>query len=112
MLFVGKVIHQLKTKLFECICDCCRVTGAGSETCTEGYTRQPGDVQGWGKLQGRGGGEIVEDCNDCGALCTGIASCTSYECSPTERKCSLNDSGMRTSFTDYADYMYCYRGGE
>jgi hypothetical protein len=84
--------------------------GSGSETCSEGYTRQPGDVQGWGKINLRGGGEIVKDCDDCGTLCDGISSCVSYECSPTERKCNLNDSGMRTSFTDYADYMYCRKG--
>ena len=59
--------------------------------CGKGYTLKHGDVPGWGKIGGHGGGESVADCNGCAAFCDQQKdACKSYECSETEKKCNLN----------------------
>jgi len=75
--------------------------------CELGYTHKAGDIGGWGKVNGVGGGVKVSNCDGCGALCSAQGSaCGSYECSPTELKCNLNSSSKPTQ-GDYKNYAFC-----
>ena len=49
----------------------------------DGYTLMTGDIYGWGTLNGRGGGEVVSDCQVCADICTADSDCGSYECIPS-----------------------------
>ena len=80
--------------------------GDGSQLCAEGYKLLTGTLPGWGKLEDRGGGEKVQDCTQCATLCSGLAPCMSYECSVTESRCNLYESGAPTH-NHYKDYNFC-----
>lgn len=79
--------------------------------CPDGYTTRPGDIYGWGKVDGRGGGEHVDDCKDCAELCTGFNKCLSFECSPTELKCNLNNAAIPDWVGQPKDWMFCVKPG-
>jgi hypothetical protein len=82
---------------------------ANPEGCNAGY-EPSADVPGWGSVEGRGGGEVVDpDCSACEALCTSLEACQSYECSPSSRQCNLN-SQPGTSASEgvqYLDFFVC-----
>ena len=69
----------------------------------------PGDVAGWGKLCGQGGGQKVSSCSECAAKCLGCDACGSYECSGTELKCNLNKQSKPTSRYIHRDYAFCVK---
>jgi len=74
--------------------------------CAEGYELKIGDIGGRGKIDGVGGNQDVNDCNECANLCTGIAACLSYECSPAALKCNLNTQRDPTD-PQHRDYAFC-----
>ena len=76
--------------------------------CEIEYTSVTGDIQGRGKVGGRGGGDPVPSCATCASLCYDTVGCRSYECSPTALKCRLNDAALPTTST-YIDYAFCVR---
>ena len=65
-----------------------RVFHEPANLCGSGYKRIPGAI--WGAIDGNEGGDSVEDCGECAAMCSGVKSCLSYECSDTELKCNTN----------------------
>ena len=77
--------------------------------CEPGYTWRDGDIPGMGAVNGQGRGKFVQSCRQCAELCSNDASCLSYECSPTQRKCNLNDN-VRYSGESYLDYELCVKG--
>merc|ERR1712039_745031 len=70
--------------------------------CANGYYFQIGDIPG----NGIGGLQQVSNCNECGKLCSDRSTCLSYECSPTELKCNLNNVANPTAGA-YGDYNFC-----
>jgi len=74
--------------------------------CALGYTEKPGDVGGWGSINGKGGGQSVADTDACAALCSSEPTCNAYEFSQTELKCNLNTESTPTGGA-YKDYHYC-----
>ena len=61
-----------------------------------------GDIPGDGSINGRGGSEVVQSCDDCATLCDAETSCGSYECdwnSPDDSdiKCNLNEGRQSTT---------------
>jgi hypothetical protein len=77
--------------------------------CEIEYTSVTGDIQGRGKVGGRGGGDPVPSCATCASLCYDTVGCRSYECSPTELRCSLNRAAFPTTPVNYKDYAFCVR---
>ena len=75
--------------------------------CTGDYLLMPGDVGAWGTIGKHGGGEAVDDCGDCANLCSDAASCGSFECSPTELKCNLNEANDPTNKEGFQDFIFC-----
>jgi len=78
--------------------------------CMDGYEKKVGDISGFGYVtvggQRRGGGETVEECDECGELCSDIDACLSYECSPTQKKCNLNVKRLPERAA-YLDFAFC-----
>ena len=68
----------------------------------------PGDVAGWGKLCGQGGGQKVSSCRQCAAKCSACDACGSYECSATELRCNLNKESKPRSGI-HGDYAFCVK---
>jgi len=77
--------------------------------CAPGYDMFEGDIGGIGSVNGRGGGERVNECEECAHLCTKDRDCLSYECSEFKHKCNLNDARERTHFRNYKDYGFCVK---
>ena len=79
--------------------------------CAEGYTESPdSDVGGWGKINGKGGGQQVESASECAGLCDSEPECGSFEFSPTEKKCNLNlKSAQIKKGSSYKDYALCVK---
>jgi hypothetical protein len=67
--------------------------------CASGYLLIPdGDVPGYGKLNGRGGGESLDSCSACADLCNAESTCKSYECDGSEKvNCNLNSTPGSTT---------------
>ena len=76
--------------------------------CGSEFEEAVGDIPGWGTVNGRGGAETVTDCSKCADLCSSDTACKSYECSPSEKKCSLNSVANPTSGA-YKDYTFCVK---
>ncbi len=77
--------------------------------CSGRYIAAPGDISGWGAVNGIGNGQIVSNCRECNILCDqqGVA-CLSTECSPTTLKCNLN-ARRDPSSKNYKDYVFCQK---
>lgn len=75
--------------------------------CAGGYKHMTGDVSGWGMIDGKGGGEAVQDCGQCAEMCSIAEACASYECSHTVLRCNLNKVDKPSSTEDYKDYIFC-----
>ena len=54
------------------------------DPCGDNYKNVPGDIAGFGVIDGKGGGEPVDECGQCAGMCSGLKTCESFECSPTE----------------------------
>ena len=54
------------------------------DQCGAKYKRISGDIAGSGKIDGKGGGQTVEECGQCADMCSELKTCASFECSPTE----------------------------
>ena len=68
----------------------------------------PGDVAGFGTINGRGGDEVVASQDACANLCSAESSCKSYEFSPATNKCSLNTVATPDlPIIIYEDYIFC-----
>lgn len=78
----------------------------GTNSCKGGYTLALGDIPGNGRIFFQGGAEKVQSCNECGEKCDRRARCLSYECSPTDLRCNLNEHS-EPSAVPYKDYMFC-----
>ena len=77
--------------------------------CSGGYIAVPGDISGWGTVNGIGNGKIVLNCRECNILCDQQgAACLSTECSPTTLKCNLN-ARRDPSSNNYKDYVFCQK---
>ena len=78
--------------------------------CSGGYNAIPGDIGGWGAVNGIGNGRAVTNCQECNMLCDqqGTA-CQSTECSPTALRCNLNAKGVPDISNGYLDYVFCQK---
>lgn len=65
---------------------------------------------GYGKVDGVGGGQDVAECRDCAKLCDQKPKCKSYECSPSVKKCALNEKEepLRVDL-QVEDYAFCVK---
>ncbi len=78
--------------------------------CSGGYVAVPGDIGGWGAVNGIGNGRAVTNCQECNILCDQLGTaCQSTECSPTALKCNLNARGVPDFPTGYLDYAFCQK---
>jgi hypothetical protein len=77
--------------------------------CTGGYVPVSGDIYGWGSVNGVGGGRIVQSCSECTSLCDEQALCLSAECSPSSRKCNLNNRADVDTVYGYLDFSFCQK---
>jgi len=77
-------------------------TALTCQSCPDGYFMQEGDIEGWGI----GGGRAVASCQECANFCSGMDNCKSFECSPTELRCHMNEEAD-PSQEKYKDYMFC-----
>jgi hypothetical protein len=78
--------------------------------CSGGYNAVPGDIGGWGKVNGVGDGRAVTNCQECNILCDqqGTA-CQSTECSHTALRCNLNAKGTPDTSIGFLDYVFCQK---
>ena len=75
--------------------------------CPDGYKLQPGDIPGSGQI---GGNPSIEtDVLGCSIRCNELASCCSFEYSPTEKYCNLNKDCSPTESVQ-KDYAFCTKG--
>jgi hypothetical protein len=102
-IFIG--VPKQNTSLVLCEVE---VFGEFIGPCGSGFKETAGDIGGWGKVNGRGGGETVTECNKCAELCSSDTVCKSYECSPSEKRCNLNHVATATS-GPYKDYNFCVK---
>lgn len=69
--------------------------------CDSGYERiENGDVPWYGKINGRGGREVVSSCQSCANLCNDEPLCNSYECDTRDSRgitCNLNRASTSTT---------------
>ena len=81
--------------------------------CPDGYSAKSGDISGWGKINGKGGGQIVAEPGECAELCDSEESCESYEIGYDHGafKCNLNTSA-EPSTTPYKSYEFCSKDAE
>ena len=79
-----------------------------------------GDIPGAGSINGRGGSEVVQSCDECAMLCDAETSCGSYECDwnnpdDSDIKCYLN-KGLQSTSTDCGPIcqrmLFCTKTGE
>ena len=93
------------------------------ESCSTGYVViDNGDIGGVGSINGRGGGEVVQSCDDCAKLCDAETSCGSYECdwnNPDDSniKCNLNKGRESRDTTTNCGaicqrMLFCVKEGE
>lgn len=78
-----------------------------------GYIAKNGDIGGWGKVNGEGGGMTLKwGASACRLKCeahngTSGETCKSYEYSIKDNKCSLNTGASPNQKGDYKDYEFC-----
>jgi len=77
------------------------------EVCANGYEEDVGDIGGWGSIDGKGGGEIVANCQQCAGFCDFYPACLSYECSLEELKCNLNELREPVFHENFRTYGFC-----
>ena len=93
------------------------------ESCGTGYVViDNGDIGGVGSINGRGGSEVVQSCDDCATLCNAETSCGSYECdwnNPDDSniKCNLNKGRESRDTTTSCGaicqrMLFCVKEGE
>ena len=75
--------------------------------CSKGYVLVPGDIPGWGQIQGR----IKTDAKGCAELCNDNKDCCSYEYSPRKKRCNLNRDCKPTR-KKFKDFNFCAKGKE
>merc|ERR1740123_1660343 len=77
--------------------------------CETGYFwRENGNIAGWGKVDGIGGSQHVDNCGVCADVCTELSNCRSYECViDNGYKCNLNTEADPNpgDGTDYLQYF-------
>ena len=77
--------------------------------CPEGYILVEGDVGGYGNV-GDPPSVPDQDLGSCAALCNDLPDdCCSFEWSPTERRCNLNQECAPTK-NKFRDYLFCVKG--
>jgi len=86
---------------------CSKKICPGLGPCPFPYTEIPGDVGGWGSLEGH---SSIDTVLSCAGLCDGNPACCSFEYSSTEKKCNLNRECQPTKGV-YRDYAFCVQGG-
>merc|ERR1719312_2344450 len=75
--------------------------------CPQGYKLTPGDIPGWGDSI-KPGGYLNQNMGQCKDLCNANNLCCSFEWSPTERRCNLNQECVPTE-GKYKDYLFCHK---
>jgi len=75
---------------------------SNSQACRDGYVAAPGDVD--GATLGRF--YDIASTDDCAKICDQIASCCSYEWSPSRRHCNINRE-CEPNLPKYEDYQLC-----
>ena len=83
------------------------VSSACQRDCPRGYTKNNGDVPGWGSYLG-GGLSLTRD--QCAQKCCKMPKCQSFEHSATELKCNLNVVSI-PSQKPHKDYVFCSKTG-
>ena len=83
--------HNLRSKKFQ-----------GDSECLNGFHLIPGDIPGEGSLQR----DIQTDDEGCGRLCQLFEECCSYEYSPNDQLCQLNEE-CRPNAEKHKDYNFC-----
>lgn len=76
--------------------------------CAVGFTEVAGDVPGWGRVNGLGGGYRLESCQECADVCNSEEACFSYECSSSTFRCNLN-THLNASGAPYKDFLTCQK---
>ena len=77
--------------------------------CPEGYILVEGDVGGYGNV-GDPPSVPDQELGSCAALCNHLPDdCCSFEWSPTERRCNLNQECAPTK-NKFRDYLFCVKG--
>merc|ERR1712126_237394 len=91
-----------------------KVAGTDFETCLpclqdcpQGYKLTPGDIPDWGNSI-KPGGYLNQNIGQCKDLCNANNLCCSFEWSPTERRCNLNQECVPTE-GKYKDYLFCHK---
>merc|ERR1719487_2454789 len=77
--------------------------------CRPGYTMLSGSNPNVQKIGGRGGGEVVKQCDECAELCATQKLCKSYMCSASRKKCFLHSDMWPVSGAK-EDYNFCTKG--
>ena len=75
--------------------------------CPQGYQLTQGDIPGWGNSI-KPGGYLNQNIGQCKDLCNANNLCCSFEWSPTERRCNLNQECVPTE-GKYKDYLFCHK---
>ena len=75
-------------------------------SCPSGYVDRDGDLPGWGTDIGS---QLDLSLEDCAGRCNSESTCLSFEHSPTEIKCNLNQIAEPSRGT-YRDYIFCTKG--
>jgi len=89
-----------------------RFEANGVKACATGYEKVTGSMHGFGEVNGKGGGESVDDskgCVSCAQKCSEEPDCLSYECSHTELKCYLDTMEYPMVGEDYKDSNFCVK---
>eukprot|EP01047_Picozoa_sp_COSAG01_P004878 COSAG01_NODE_162_length_23597_cov_21.924130_21_plen_741_part_00 len=79
----------------------------GRANCPSGYIAKSGDKPGFGDSNAGGKRTGILQISSCGQLCNSNSNCKSFEWSPSELFCNLNNVGNPPSTTQYKDYQYC-----
>ena len=91
---------------FQNLCIPCSVSIIVIGSCPSGYVDRDGDLPGWGTDIGS---QLDLSLEDCAERCNGETTCLSFEHSPTEIKCNLNQIAEPSRGT-YRDYIFCTKG--
>ena len=86
----------------------CTKTIIGGECAKDYQYFKNGDIPGFGRIKGKGGGAKMS-CAECAALCTSMEECRSYECTSGKTKCNLNTLSYPSQHAN--DQVFCLRTG-
>jgi len=78
-----------------------------NDICQPGYMYMPGDVPGSGSNKFTKGIGQIDSAKKCAEYCNKETSCGSYEFSPSELKCNVNQENEPTTTKIYKDYQFC-----